>query len=529
MTLLRCHGSNIVAAFLIGLPALYATNMWFGYREAWLHPELLGTSAYIWNFPETEHLRDRLRKVFDWKAFDPNVNRVRPLNDFAEIIDAISRPYVARYFRPHPSLTPFALLTAIVSPLLLFCYFRRVGLSIICAAALIAVFISSVGFLSVLVSYVRPAKKLTILFFSLSLYLGQRHANNPRRGVFWAFIVSLYASFFADEMDLGSYVVFGLLFFPSLLWKASGWKRLAFFSLPALFLVAVKWVLPAMYVKFSVHGVWNALADRKKFEVFGYLLDPNLYRVGLIHSARAFLTTVGVQTHNATTELIALCAVFGGAALLIYLLRRSANGREASYRVIATAASLLAVGLYVTLLDWYPFPGEVSYLGSFTFYYHSSLGILVLLWLGGAWQTLLQSCLDRAHVHRAVVLGGTLLCAAAVIANFSMFRSVNRLAQVIHTYPYSSESIHSTINSKLRAIRASTRGESVQIEFVKEGGKLSREFEIELKTVFGARWQENEFYKLFNEFKPGPLWKDHLLEELLHAYFPHNRFTVQIE
>ncbi|HVQ12213.1 MAG TPA: hypothetical protein VMS40_01430, partial [Vicinamibacterales bacterium] len=62
---------------------------------AWIHPELLGSSAYVWLYPGQESFAQMLRKVFDWKGFDPNVNRVRPLNDVFEVIDAIARPYIA--------------------------------------------------------------------------------------------------------------------------------------------------------------------------------------------------------------------------------------------------------------------------------------------------------------------------------------------------------------------------------------------------------------------------------------------------
>jgi len=45
---------RLLAALLLALPALYFAYAWLGYRDAWLHPELLGTSEYVWNFPGTE-------------------------------------------------------------------------------------------------------------------------------------------------------------------------------------------------------------------------------------------------------------------------------------------------------------------------------------------------------------------------------------------------------------------------------------------------------------------------------------------
>ena len=62
--------------------------------DGWFHPEILGSASYIWLRPGNESLIDMLRKVFDWKAFDPNVTWLRPLNDFFEVVDAIVRRYV---------------------------------------------------------------------------------------------------------------------------------------------------------------------------------------------------------------------------------------------------------------------------------------------------------------------------------------------------------------------------------------------------------------------------------------------------
>src|SRR5262252_2305479 len=93
--------STLVTAAFIAVTAFYAATVWLDYSQAWLHPEQFATSAYVWNFPSQEGFGERIRKALDWKAFDPNVNRVRPLNDLADTIDAIARPYLTQLFEPH--------------------------------------------------------------------------------------------------------------------------------------------------------------------------------------------------------------------------------------------------------------------------------------------------------------------------------------------------------------------------------------------------------------------------------------------
>ena len=516
---------RLFAALLLALPALYFAYAWLGYREAWLHPELLGTSEYIWNFPETEGLGDRLRKIVDWKAFDPNVNRVRPLNDVAEVVDALARPYVARYLFPHPSLTPISVITAAGAPLLLFAYFRRTSLRAVGAGALTGLFISSVAFASVEVAYIRPAKKLTILAFIAVLYLAERHALDRRAPTFIALLAVMFTSFFADEQALAVYPIVALMFFHSLVAEAPPWKRVAIAVLPILFLTAVYWALPALYTRFSVHGSWDALTDGKKLRLFAHLEDPQLYAVALVHTARAVLTTLGIHRHDALTEGLALVALVGGTAVAIWRLRK--RGRACRWPLVAGMLSLLGAGLYATLLDWYPFPGEVSYLGSFTFYYHSPLAVLVIVWLGSVARAGPEIASGRG-LRTAMKAAGVAVGIAAIVANFALTHHVNRLVQVIHTYPFSSASVHAAIAAKIPAIRAARPGEVVRIEFMREPVQLSRDFAAAARAVFGRDRVENDFQRILDTFKATPLWREEQLGYLLHAYFPYTRFAVEV-
>jgi len=440
-------------------------------------------------------------------------------------VDAVARPYVARYLFPHPSLTPVGVITAVGAPLLLFAYFRRTGLGAAGAGALTGLLISSVAFASVEVAYIRPAKKLTILAFIAVLYLAERHARDRRAPTFIALVAVMFTSFFADELALAIYPIVALMFFHSLVAEAPRWKRVSIAVLPILFLTAVHWALPALYTRFSVHGSWDALTDGKKLQLFAHLENPQLYVAAFVHTARAVLTTLGIRRHDTVTEVIALVALLGGTAVVAWLLRK--RNQVSRWPMVASMLSLLGAALYTTLLDWYPFPGEVSYLGSFTFYYHSPLAVLVIVWLGTVARAGPQIARGpgwRTTMHAAGVAVGI----AAVVANFALTQHVNRLVQVIHTYPYSSASVHAAIAAKLPAIRGARPGEVVRIEFVREPVQLSRDFDAAFRAVFGRDHVENDFQRAFDTFKASPLWRAEQLGYLMHAYFPYTRFAVEV-
>jgi hypothetical protein len=168
--------------------------------------------------------------------------------------------------------------------------------------------------------------------------------------------------------------------------------------------------------------------------------------------------------------------------------------------VLATIALVLASG-YASLLDWYPFPHEVSYLGSFNYYYHSSITVLVLVWLAFA--------LQAFRIYRApqVVLAMGLV---VIVSNFLIFRNVNELVEIIHYYPNSRASIFNALEEGSLADLSPNRAAEEQA------------FEVAAKRVFGDRWQQNGFYLTHKSFVDGDISimnADH--QKLLpHVYRP---------
>lgn len=480
--------TGLLGITVVGTVGWFA-HLWLFSNAAWLHPEMLGSSYYVWIHPETDTLGAQLRRMVDWKAFDPNVNRVRPLNDVFEVVDAIARPYLTRLFGPKASLLPSIVLTVAMLPGLLFGWLRAVLKAWAPALLLTLLLVASTAFLSVTVASMHPAKRISMVLLCAALYLAQRHAETHRG--FTALLGALLAGFFADETGLAAYPVIAALYWRSIV--ADRRRLWAFLLLPVAFLSLTKWLLPAIYVHLSVHGAWDALSDGKKFAVFRYLLGLEFYVVAARQTARSILSTVGIAVHVPATEIAALAGVIAVTAW---------RARSWKDQKVMGLLALFAASGYATLLDWYPFPHEISYLGSFNYYYHSPVAVLVIVWLAFA----------VADIPAAIRRPAAVLAVAAVICNFVVFERVNRLTTVIHMYPYSNAKVFRALSSPGPVVRLTPdpAGEAAQ-------------FEQTLRDVFGDRWQNNGFYKTHMLLEPTPLMGETQIKLLFHVFYPWNR------
>src|SRR5947209_152517 len=105
MTSTTMQGRTLLSAALLIMTLLVFLYMWLGYSEAWLHLEQVRAAVYIWTPPSDSYLH-HLRKVFDWAALDTAdpvhwqqqtaAQRVRPLSDLAQVVDAMARPAITK-------------------------------------------------------------------------------------------------------------------------------------------------------------------------------------------------------------------------------------------------------------------------------------------------------------------------------------------------------------------------------------------------------------------------------------------------
>jgi hypothetical protein len=152
----------------------FASFTWFLYswiftQAGWLHVELLGIADAL--FSKRDSLGAQLLTVFDWHLFEFVSLRLRVVSDFVEVIDATFRPRLAWLtgLRPSVSLTSVPMALATIAAF--FLAVRRLGLARPFALLLTAIFISTIGFQSCFVAYIRPGKRVVLLAFCLAVWL----------------------------------------------------------------------------------------------------------------------------------------------------------------------------------------------------------------------------------------------------------------------------------------------------------------------------------------------------------------------
>jgi hypothetical protein len=185
---------NISTIWLI-LISVASIYLWI--TEAWFHTELLTVSEYV---------RDRgFLSIFDWSLFESHPARLRPLSDFFEVLDAILRPKNVWLFGHHASLSLSSVIIAIACPVLLYDVLRSMKLSRCEAFIFISLFITTIGFLSCFIPYIRPAKRLALFgicsLFSLIFRYNQASDKSAslEQKFAYLFALTLLLSFFADE------------------------------------------------------------------------------------------------------------------------------------------------------------------------------------------------------------------------------------------------------------------------------------------------------------------------------------------
>jgi hypothetical protein len=535
----------VFAALILGFSALYFAFIWLSYGEAWLHSEQIKAAVYVLT-PNTQSYGELLRKAFDWAALDtPDpthwreyapAQRVRPLSDLALVIDAMARPAISRWLYVHPSLTPSSVLVAILAPFFFFRFLRLITKSDVAAVAFTALWLSSMGFLSVVVPDIHSAaKRLAILSLCVCLFLAESYRQNNKQPTFWLLMATLFFSLFTDEMALGGYVAICGLYAPSFLRSHYRWKALVVLALPVLYVAATTWGLPAMYGLASAEGTpaFGAIGDSKKLSLLLHLGHWDFYTFGLLQTATGILITLGISAPSIYTEIAALAVFAGCTTWLIWVRSRQSFGGRTSYGLVVSALVLVANGLYLTLLDLYPpeiyppgqYPaGGTSYLASYTYYYHSSLSVLFVVWLAFACRAIMDWAGERVRIVALLAFAGLSASLVVTALNFRSFHNINQLVSLVHYYPFQPSLLYKEIDSIRPRVASSAKGEEISVNFHNDCPLVIRQFDRIFTASMGDTWQTNPFNKYFQKFSFTKLD----LEYLLNVYFPRNKFDVQI-
>lgn len=416
---------------------VYFCVIWI--QDAFIHPEQIRAGAYIWT--GDVGLIERLRRAFDWAALDtanPMIwqqlqpaHRIRPLSDIVQVADIVARPVIS-YIYPHPSLSPSALLFAAAAPAILFLLVRLTTGSMFSGIVAAALWMSSFGFLSVVVPDIHSsAKRFTILLFLLAVLCAEMHRRKRGEVYFAAFVTLLFASFFFDEAALGSFAL-AIVYSRNLTAR----ELTILWALPVLFVVTSGWGLPKLYHAIAVDGTptFSPFSNQSKAGIFNHLADPSLYALTVHQLGRTIRSMFGTLPGPSIFDYVLVGVVVTASAVAVWRFQRWGS---AGFLVV-----LLANGLYLTLLDLFP-PGGRDWLASYGYYYHSSLGVMFVLWLA--------TTIGSIRISSAPAAALIIACIGISAVNFSHFRDFNRLVAITHLYPYKPDDIYAAIRSRNRS------------------------------------------------------------------------------
>jgi hypothetical protein len=434
----------------------FASLTWFLYswiftQAGWLQIELLGTADAL--FSKRDSLAAQLSTVLDWHLWDDAQStfslRLRVVSDFVEVIDAAFRPRLTWLtgLRPSVSLTSVPMALATIAAF--FLAVRRVGLARPFALLLTAVFISTIGFQSCFVAYIRPAKRITLLAFCLAVWLILRCVQEKReKDILWILLLTEIASL-ADETGL-------LLFVAAIVYL--GWaatcremrpRALLILGLfPLVHLVVAYGILPYLYA-LGPYGIRpHTLSGPDAAHIISGVIDPAFYRGAFSNLISVVFATLGaINWHQAT-----VVALVGGLCLI--LVRPRLTGAVGCAAVI-----LICCVFFVSIIHRYGSPAPTYSYHSifthyyhiifsyyphhiFTYYYHSIVAAAVLFLIASIASTAIRN-------DPWFAIASSMVASAVIVSNFINFAFLNELWQRFHIYPIEPAAIVS-IRDELR-------------------------------------------------------------------------------
>lgn len=403
--------SWIVLAVAVG------SVVWLWSNEGWLHSELIPVSQAVWAPPHNESVLTQLKATFvDWRLFESSAHRLRPLSDLTEVVDAILRPL--KVFGFHPSLSISGVLLAAGTAAVFYLALRRSDLDPLRAALLTLLLVTTIGYLSCYVPYIRPAKKLA-LFFTAVILLFTRGERQSGPG-FATLCLALFCSFFVDEAGFVLWPITLILAGPAMA-RGKQWPQLGILlALPLLYFLVAKILIPALYLTV---GVSRNMEMGVAGKLLSYCFSWKYYVVALDDLSSAVLVTFGVLGARPWQIIL-------GVALMLAAVVWGIRCRH--WKGVAAIAAAGTMSFSLTLFDWFNTPYGSNAFGAVTFYYHSPVALLVVF------------VVAEFRPRLALLLPGVV---ALVALNLGHFLTVNRLAMIMHTYPLEARALPQHVES----------------------------------------------------------------------------------
>jgi hypothetical protein len=519
-----------LSGLLILVSAVVLVTVWLDLRQAWLLTEVSRTIGHdVWQRTGTASAVGPLSLLADWQLFD-RVSRTRQISDLVVLIDVLSWPTLTAWFGPHPSLTPSSVLAAILAPALLYGWARQSGLKQVAASALTCLFLLSPAFLSLIVVYFWPAKKVVLLMTYLALFLAARCAGRKSLPSFVALLLTLYLANFVDELAPVSYLAVLLIYAPELLVRARWWQRIAVLSVPLLVVASVTWGLPWLYA--LVNPVpWSAAAGAQAGVLLARLSDPAYYVIAAQATARALSMNTGIVIQDITFSvgdalvLLAFLIVIAVAATLAV----RHHDRLLAYRVVASAVAYLAASAYISLVESFAWPAYLQFMSGLTFYYRTPVVVLIAVSAGFCWRAFGMALgVQRGHWERiasGVTVAALVLCAVVATANVSHFRSINVAVQVVHWFPYTSRQLYAEMRERIP--RSHQRTTSIHLELPPDPDAVKRDAVAAMQRLYGEDWLASRLGTNVFLADRNPFVSPDDIVLLVQFHYPGQAFTIE--
>jgi hypothetical protein len=506
----------------------YALVGWFLLvsDRAWFHVELFSVSEYIWNAPRASSFAAKLGALFDWRTFDVSPYRLRTVSDFVEIIDAATRPAMRSIWGMHPSTTVLGLAMAAAIPGIFYATLRRLGIGRVHAALIVLLLTTTIGFLSCFVAYIRPAKRLALIGCCLVPYLCMLLQTRASKPVYFSLMLTLLIGFFADETGYILLPIAMVLLLRPMIQRRGYVELAGFGALLLAFVVLARFILPYIYLGFGTSGSREEVVSGQiVFKLLGYLIEPDFYRVALDDLATSALASFGVLDASkglVVTFVSVFFVVMVGAGVLY--LRASGTRATMFWNLLAVSVSLVLLSFFLTLFDWFNNPFASNYIGALTFYYHSAVAVFAVLWLACVYRT----GLGLLHGRGRLAFGGAFAAGVAVVVvlNFFNFQTINRLFQILHTYPLDANALVGTPWRATPALEIDQAGSTIRVSVNSDPVATSAEYESLVKRSIGPR--TGSFLEALAIYKRGPIGTEQFVQRYVRLFYPAYTVTANV-
>jgi len=414
-------------------------------RDGWVHPELVPIGERVATFDGG--LGSLFRQLFDWRLFDFNLQRLRIVSDFFELVDAAVRPLVARLYA-NPSLNVSTILFATLVPFLAYRSTRWFGFRVGEALLAVVLLVASPGYLSDLFAYIRPAKPVSfILLAALVLWIA-RVPEKPGLRSLAVLAAILLTGLFTDELLYWS--PFFVIIAVAAIGRFSALLRTAATVVVVIVAAALLlfWVLPFLYDWLGHDGPRTIYLRANSGEypaarIAGYLVSPTFYWEAIGMAGRSLAAHFGALISGWPTKAVgtlALVIIVAALALTAHMWR-SPLWRFTLLSALGFA-SFTAFGMW---LQWIVVEGNAYEVTSLNYYYNSPVSLFAVL--------LIVSGLRGARLWaeaRGITFAGSVQAAVAgliALSSFVLFLQFNELVRDWHLGEIDADGLFDTLNA----------------------------------------------------------------------------------